>query len=250
MKAIAWLTRDRLALLLGLFAPLVLCVVLVPFRHSLENTHAALLLVVVIVGVAALGNRLAGWLAALSAGVWFDFFLTEPHEHFTITSRDDVETTVLLLVVGAAVTELAVWARHEQSRAVRQASYVEGVHRASEVAVTGTSPTQLIDRVAGQLITLLGLRGCRFHYGTGIGNPRLEHDGGLMWGASRWDVDSEGFPDGRETELLVSSGGRFWGRFLMTPTSGARPDLTQRLAAIAMADQVGAALSEYRAEQD
>jgi K+-sensing histidine kinase KdpD len=30
----------------------------------------------------------------------FDFFLTEPYRHFTITDRADVETAVLLLLVG------------------------------------------------------------------------------------------------------------------------------------------------------
>jgi K+-sensing histidine kinase KdpD len=41
--------------------------------------------------------------------VWFDFFLTQPYERFTITRRTDIETTVLLLVIGVAVTEIAVW---------------------------------------------------------------------------------------------------------------------------------------------
>lgn len=88
-----------------------LCAVLVPFRHSFANTDAALLLVAGVVAVAALGNRPGGWLAAVSAGIWFDFFLTKPYEHFSITSRTDIETTVLLLVVGVGVTELAVWGR-------------------------------------------------------------------------------------------------------------------------------------------
>ncbi|MEU7905749.1 DUF4118 domain-containing protein [Actinoplanes sp. NPDC049118] len=61
------------------------------------------------VAVAASGNRLAGYLAALSAGVWFDFYFTEPYQRLTIGDRSDVETFVLLLAVGIAVTELAVW---------------------------------------------------------------------------------------------------------------------------------------------
>jgi hypothetical protein len=59
------------------------------FRHSFANTDAALVLVAGIVAVAALGNRPGGWLAAVSAGIWFDFFLTKPYEHFSITSRTD-----------------------------------------------------------------------------------------------------------------------------------------------------------------
>ena len=68
------LSRDRLAVLAGLVGPLALTAVLVPFRTSFPNTDAALALVLVVVAVAANGNRLAGVLAALSAAVWFDVY--------------------------------------------------------------------------------------------------------------------------------------------------------------------------------
>jgi hypothetical protein len=57
------------------------------------------------------------------------------------------------------------------------------------------------------------------------------------------DVGAEGFPAGTDIELLVESGGIFQGRFLMTPAPGERPALEQRLMAVALADQVGAALA-------
>jgi K+-sensing histidine kinase KdpD len=117
-----YLTRDRLAVLAGLAAPLALAAILVPFRTSFPNTDAALALIVVVVAVAANGDRLAGILAAVSAAVWFDFFLTKPYERFTITSRTDIETTVLLLVIGVAVTELAVWGRRQHTVASRRAA--------------------------------------------------------------------------------------------------------------------------------
>jgi hypothetical protein len=233
------------AVLAGLFGPPALCAALVPFRQSFANTDAALVLVAGIVAVAALGNRLGGWLAAVSAGIWFDFFLTEPYEHFSITSRTDIETTLLLFVVGGSVTELAVWGRRQHARVSQQGGYLAGLHAASEVVAAGGSPTELAERV-GQLLTdILGLQKCHFHFGTGLGNPRLQHDGTLTWGETRWDVDNDGFPSHQETELLVSAGGRFWGRFLMTPAPESRPTLTQRLVAVSLADQVGAALAEY-----
>ena len=103
--------RDTLAVLAGLAAPLALAGLLVPFRGSFPNTDAALAMILVVVAVAANGYRLAGLLAAVSAAAWFDFFLTQPYERFTITRRADIETTVLLLVIGVAVTEIAVWGR-------------------------------------------------------------------------------------------------------------------------------------------
>src|ERR1700756_2695728 len=61
-------SRDRAAALAGLAAPLALTAVLIPFRASFPNTDAALALVLVVVAVAAAGYRLAGGLAAGSAG--------------------------------------------------------------------------------------------------------------------------------------------------------------------------------------
>jgi len=56
-------------------------------------------------------------------------------------------------------------------------------------------------------------------------------------------VGAEGFPAGTDIELLVEGGGIFQGRFLMIPAPGARPTLEQRLMAVALAGQVGAALA-------
>ena len=78
-------------------------------------------MLLVVVAVAANGDRLAGALAAVSTAVWFDFFLTQPYERLTITRRTDIETTVLLLVIGVAVTEIAVWGRRHHAIASRRA---------------------------------------------------------------------------------------------------------------------------------
>ena len=237
--------RDGVAILAGLAAPLVLAAILVPFRASFPNTDAALALILVVVAVAANGYRLAGILAAVSAAVWFDFFLTRPYERFTITRREDIETTLLLLVIGMAVTEIAVWGRRQHTAASRRAGYLDGIHAAAQAAASGTSPSALIEQVASQLTRVLSLESCRFQYGAaGLGRPaRMRHDGTVVVAGQSWDVDAEGFPAGADTELLVEGGGVFQGRFLMTPSPGARPTLEQRLLAVALADQVGAALA-------
>ena len=160
-----YLNRDRLAVLAAIAVPLALAVVLVPFRSGFPNTDAALALIVVVVAVAANGDRLAGVLAAVSAAVWFDFFLTQPYERFSITSRSDVETTVLLLVIGVAVTELAVWGRHQHAAASRRADYLDGISSAARAVATGRSPSVLMEQVTGQLTALLALRSCQFQYG-------------------------------------------------------------------------------------
>lgn len=238
------LSRDSLALAAGLLAPLALAVILVPFRTGFPNTDAALALILVVVAVAAAGYRPAGYVAAISATAWFDFFLTRPYGEFSITRRDDIETTVLLLVIGIAVTEIAVWGRHQQVTASRRAGYLEGINTAAQAAVAGGSPAALIDQVCASLAELLSLRSCVFQYGkAGLWHPaRLKHDGQVVMGDVAWDVTANGLPDDIDTELLVEYDGRLQGRFLMRALPGARPSMEQRLVAIAFADQVGAAV--------
>ena len=239
------LSRDRLAVLAALVVPVVVAAILVPFRSSFPNTDAALAMILVVVAVAANGYRLAGVLAAVSVAVWFDFFLTRPYETFSITRRTDIETTVLLLVIGVAVTEIAVWGRRQHLTASRRAGYLDGINSAAQAVAVGGSAAALTEQVTSQLTRLLSLRSCRFQYGVaGIGRPaRLRHDGSVTIGQRVWNVDTEGLPAGSDTELLVESGGMFQGRFLMTPAPEARPTLEQRLLAVALADQVGAALA-------
>ena len=243
------ISRDQAAVLAALAGPLALASVLVPFRGSFPDTDAALALQLVVTGVAANGYRLAGILAAVSAAAWFDFFLTVPYERFTITRRADIETTVLVLAVGVAVTEIAVWGTAKQHGAAsRRAGYLEGISMAARAVATGSSPAALTEQVCGQLTRLLSLSSCRFQDGAaGIGNPpRLLRDGRVVSRGQVWDAGREGLPPGTDTELLAEAGGLLQGRFLLTP--GARNPLTldQRLAAVAFADQAGAALSGGR----
>ena len=168
--ALARLSRDRLAVLAGLLAPVALAAILVPFRSSIPNTDAALAMILVVVAVAANGYRLAGILAALSVAVWFDFFLTQPYETFSITRRNDIETTVLLLVIGIAVTEIAVWGRRQHTAASRRAGYLDGINSAAQAVAAGGSASALIEQVTRQLTQLLSLRSCSFQRGVaGIG---------------------------------------------------------------------------------
>jgi K+-sensing histidine kinase KdpD len=243
MKLPSRLGRDRLAVAAAVLGPLVVCAVLSSFRDRFPNTDAALVLVLVVVAVAVDGNRLAGYLAALSAGVGFDFFLTQPYERFAINRQADLKTTILLLAVGVAVTELAVWGRRQAAIAIGQAAYLAGIREATEVVSSGGSGWDLERNIAQTLTQLLGLASCRFEYGAaGVGDPaRLGHDGEVEREHQPWDVDRRGLPVDIDVELIVESGGRLVGRYLMRAASGSHPNLTQRLVAVTLADQVGAA---------
>ena len=172
-----YLTRDRIAILAALAAPLAVAAVLLPFRASWPDTNVALLLVVVVVGVAAAGNRVAGGLAAVWAAVWFDFFFTVPYYRFTIRSSADVTTAVLLLLTGLVVSQLAARARRLKVVAVTDAGYLAQIHETALLAKSARSPDAVVNHVREQLVALLDLDGARFEYGALLGMPRLEPDG-------------------------------------------------------------------------
>jgi K+-sensing histidine kinase KdpD len=239
------LHRDQIALLAAVVLPLGVAAILVPFRSSFANTASALILVAVIVAVAALGNRICGFVATVSATVWFDFFLTRPYERLAITHGPDIETAVSLFVVGIIVTELAARNRHHHAAAAEEADYVGLIHDVSELATSGAPSREVVERVRNELIYLLHLQACRYKAGSSD-RPmmRLEHDGQVFLGGRLWGVDRMGLP-GPEIELVVQSQGHTLGRFVMTPTPGHEVALERRVVAVAIADQVGASLRPH-----
>jgi hypothetical protein len=70
---------------------------------------------------------------------------------------------------------------------------------------------------------------------------QIENDGHVLIGGSVWAVDVMGLP-GPELELLVRSRGQTQGRFVLKPTPGYPVELQRRVVAVAIADQVGAAV--------
>lgn len=213
-------------------------------RDVVDNANAALVLVLVVVGVAATGRRLAGIVAALSATAWFDFFLTEPYLTFTINDRNDVETAVLLILVGLAVTELSLWGRRQQGRASRREGYLSGVVSAARIVAAGGTPTgELVERIADQVTTVLDVDGCRYDDGTRALRYRLRPDGTLTDGDRTVDVDRSGLPTDDVIELPIQHAGIGHGRFLITAaTRISRPSLEQRLVAVTLAEQAAAGL--------
>jgi hypothetical protein len=173
--------------------------------------------------------------------VWFDFFLTAPYEHFTITRRADIETTVLLLVVGAGVTELAVRGRRYRVRAELEARYLAAIGSVS--AASAESPPAVTRDAAAKLTELLGLRASHFEHSSFGGMPRLEPDGRVRAGDTYLDVEMNGWPSS-SVELLVQANGRAAGRFVLEPWPGAAASAEARRVASILAGQVAAAISD------
>jgi hypothetical protein len=234
--------RRSILLFTALAGPVVVSALLIPLRATLSVTPAALVLVVVIVALAAYGERESGIIASVASSASLDFFLAKPYENFALFNRSDIETAILLAVIGVIVSELAVRGRRQNALARERAGWLAMLHDFAEMVSTGESAEFVMIRAAAELSGLLHLRDCRFEERFQAGQmPRLEPGGGVYVQGKRWDVLGLGLP-GREVELLVESRGRTAGRFLLVPTPGEPVTLDRLVVAVALAGQVGAAL--------
>ena len=234
--------RDRLALAAGIVVPLIVGVVLVPFRGTFTNAAAALVMVSVIVSVAVFGNRLAGIVASASSAIWFDFFLAPPHDRLTISHRPDLETTIALVVVGVLVTELAGRSRQHWQAANSSTAYVEMIHGVAVLAADSAPVAEIINQTTASLTQLLSLRARRFD--RALSDPplaQIQSNGDVALAGMRWPVREIGIP-GTEAEIVAKWRGRVVGRFVVTPTPGAAITLEQRLVAVAVVDVAAAYL--------
>jgi Domain of unknown function (DUF4118) len=239
-----WLASGWAKALIAVVAPLVAALILIPFRDHLANAAAALVLVAVVVAVASLGSRLAGYLAAVSATIWFDFFLTQPYERLAITHRHDIETAVGLLVVGIAVTEIAVRSRQHREEATVAIDYVTKIYDVSALAAGSSNPGQVVEKVRSELVALLNLRDCRFEEVPPAGRgPQLDASGEVVNAGLRWPVDDVGLP-GPALEVAVRHGGRSYGRFVMTPTPGDPVDHQSLRVAVLLCNEIGSVMSD------
>ena len=151
-----------IGVMVGVPAAVVMGAGLALFRSVFDATNAALVLMIVVVAVAALGGRAAGIVTALAAVASFDFFHTQPYLSLAIDSRDDIETTALLLVAAVLVGTLASWGRTAARRAGAASSEVRRIHHVAETAVHGAAAAEVIAVAQDELRELLTLRACRF----------------------------------------------------------------------------------------
>ena len=224
-------------------APLVLCAVIGAAPDRVPDASVAVGLVLVIVAAAATGVRAAGLLAAVSSAASFDYFLTQPYRSLAIHSAEDIEVAVLLLVVGFAVTELALWGQRQRADVGRQRGYLDGVMATAESVAVESDLATVTATVAARIREVLDLDRCEFVVSPSLpGGPVLERDGSVTRGGTLLDVDRSGLPVDRVVLLPVHRGSATCGYFELTSASHvAHPTRDQRRVAALLADQVAAA---------
>jgi Domain of unknown function (DUF4118) len=224
-------------------APVGLAAALTPFRGQLDVADGALLLVVVVVAVACSGRRLAAAVAAVSAALSFDLFLTRPYGSLRITRSSDLLTAILLLVVGLTVGELAARGRRARRDAHDGYGELHWLHSLGEMLAAGDEPHLLMMAAAAQLRQLLALRDCGFtRHELGPITTCVTTDGDVAVGREIWPTGDLGLPT-KQVHLPVRGNGKTLGYFVLTPTPGYPVPRQRLLVAVSIADLVGAGLA-------
>ena len=247
-RAPSWRATARVV---AVVVPAVVCALIATVRDNVTAATCVLVLVLCVVAAAATGDRVAGLLAALSGGAFFDFFLTEPYGSFTIDKADDVEAAVLLVIISLAVTEITLWGHRQRERASRHLGYLEGVLGTARAVAEGELPASAVVKIVeSEIAQVLDVDSARFVEGP-VRDSRvalLDHEGDLTRGGRPVDVARSGFPTDEYVAVPVRRGSVVVGHFLLcSATRTAYPSIEQRQVAVLLADQVAVALPGRRA---
>jgi hypothetical protein len=239
------------AWLVAVLAPLTAAALMVTVRTHTEPSNLALIMVLVVAASVVPGYRLPALAAGLSAGVWFDFFLTRPYGQFSIQHSSDIQTTVLLAIVSVAVGEIAVRRRQARASGALARDEVVGLYMVAQMLSAGARPQAVLDEVAVQLKELLMLVSCRFDAADPAPDEALiTRAGELDYERSGWLAGRDGLPP-LDVSLPVDSAGHPAGRFVLRGSETFVPMGSDRLlAAVALSDLAGAALAPGQGAKD
>jgi hypothetical protein len=237
-----------LAWLSALLLPVGVAAAFIPLRDHVSAADVALLLAVVILVAATLGGRLTGAAAAVEAAVSFDLFFTRPYYSLRINRAEDIETAVLMLIVGVAIGEIVTRGKRYRFAAHVSRSNLERVSRITELAAGGEPPGRLIRVARRELMELLEVDECEFERPPFLDSiPRLSHAGLSIPPSVGADFQPAARRESR-IELPIWAEGLEVGRFVLTlgaDATGLEFAPGARTSALALADRLGVALRAH-----
>ena len=208
-------------------------------REDLGPANVALILTIMVVGCAALGGRFAGGLTGAVAALSFDFWHTAPYNTLRMDRAKDIETVVLLLIIGIVAGELTHLRDRYREEKGESDDLLETVLTVSHLIAGGASLDEVWRGVKEALSHEFGPVDCRFDpVGTDAPPlPRIASTGVLPRNSLRRFL-GQGFelPVGG-AELAVTHGRDPLGRIVVVPRESRGVSLRERRVGVALAEQ-------------
>lgn len=240
-------TRLVIGYCLAIALPAATAAATIPLRGS-HTGAAAVILVLAVVVVAAIGTTGPALLAAVSAGVVFDLLLTEPYYRLAISDGDDLSATIALVVVGVIVGVLSSRLANLAARNVARRKELHQLVRFIRAADVATSADELSGLLSAELIDLLGLRSCHWLPDDGDDDgPWLLPTGAVMGPLRAMNPDRTILPDG--LGLSVEAGATRLGHLALSPQPGHHTSVEERLTAATLATVFAGAVLRLAAER-
>ncbi len=212
---------------------------LLPLRDHVRNTNVALLLALLTVGISVLGGLAPGAVAGLVTALTYNVLFTRPYWSLRINDVDDIETVILLVLIGVAAGALVSWGHRQQREAARQEASARRLRRHAELASGSETPGRLLQQAREELCDLLDVRTCLYE-------PGPPGDDVVLFTHTGVTVPGDSASTRPWVALPVRRSGRIVGHFLIEiPAQISEPmafTAERRQSALALADHVGVVL--------
>jgi len=150
---------------LSLVLPALVGALLIPLRDVITAPTQTLILVLPVLAVAVLAHRGAAGLAALSAALAYDVFLTQPYYSFTTAAAaEDAEAALVLGSIGIIAGTLVARELEARMRSTSRANELTTLQSVSHTLATGDTD-RLIEVATEHFRDLLGLQSCHWSPG-------------------------------------------------------------------------------------
>ena len=129
-------------------------------RSDIEQSHAALTLLLIVLGGSVAGGRLLGFTLACVSFALIDYYFQPPFDQIGIEKPLDVVVLVAFLVTAGAATHLLARARQEAESAGQRAREVETLSRLGDATLLHAQPEDALVALANMVCHTLDARAC------------------------------------------------------------------------------------------
>ncbi len=179
--------------------------VLVHSRPDVDQSHAVLVLLLVVLGGSVAGGRALGFTLALLAFLLIDYFFQPPFGEISVGKPLDGVLLIAFIATAGVTTELLTRARQEADAARQREGEVESLSRLGAETLRHARPEQALDAIARLVRDTIGASSCSILAWDDAHEP-------FIAGTSHGDADlpAEVAPDERAAAARIEAGTPHW----------------------------------------